>query len=321
MKKKILVTGGCGFIGSNFIRMVLGTGKYKIINLDVLTYAGNLENLKDLENHKDYSFVKGDVCDIKIVSSVMKGIDIVVHFAAESHVDRSISGPEIFIKANVLGTQVMLESALENNIKKFLYISTDEVYGSIKEGLSKEGDMLEPTSPYSASKTSGDLLSQAYFKTYKLPILIVRSSNNFGPYQYPEKLIPLFVTNLIEEKKVPVYGDGKNIRDWIFVEDNCSAILHLIENGIIGEVYNIGGGNQKTNIEITKMILQELNKDESFIQFVEDRLGHDFRYALDSNKLKMTGWKPRYCFEEALKKTIKWYADNKPWWQKLKNKH
>jgi len=314
----ILVTGGCGFIGSNFIRYMIKNFDYNIVNLDALTYAGNLDNLKEIEDSPKYSFVRGDIRDKNIVMKTMKNCDIVVHFAAESHVDRSINDPTIFVETNVLGTNVLLECAKALKVKTFVYISTDEVYGSISKGLSKEDAPIRTSSPYSASKAAADLLTQAYNKTFKLPSIIVRGSNNFGPFQYPEKLIPLFITNLLEGKKVPLYGTGKNIRDWIYVEDMVTAIEFLIHYGKHGEIYNVGGGNLKTNLEITKIILKNLKKDSSYIEYVNDRPGHDFRYALDSSKIKDLGWKQRYNFNRAIDYTIEWYKKNKKWWKKLK---
>lgn len=315
----LLITGGCGFIGSNFVRMFLDKyPKNKLINLDKLTYAGNPDNLKDIENNKNYKFVKGDVCDFKLMKKLTKGIDAIFHFAAESHVDRSIEDPAVFTKSNILGTHVLLEAARINNVAKFIHVSTDEVYGSIKEGSFKEEDILKPNSPYAASKAAADMVVRAYHKTYGFPVIITRSSNNFGPYQYPEKVIPLFVTNLMEDKKVPVYGTGKNIRDWIYVVDNCEGIEFIRKNGKNGEIYNIGGGNEKTNIEITKTILKEMGKDESYIEYVKDRPGHDFRYSLDCSKIHKLGWKPRFNFEKAIIETIKWYKNNEKWWKKLK---
>jgi dTDP-glucose 4,6-dehydratase len=316
---KLLVTGGCGFIGSNFIHyMMKKYPDYKIINLDKLTYAGNLDNLKEFENNPNYSFVKGDICDPHLVNETMKNVDHVVHFAAESHVDRSIEDGSVFVKTNVLGTHTLLQSALEYNIERFIHVSTDEVYGSIKAGSFKETDILTPSSPYSSSKAGSDLLAQSYFITYGLPVIITRCTNNFGPYQYPEKLIPLFATNILENKKVPVYGTGTNIRDWIYVLDHCKAIDFILHHGTSGEIYNVGGGNEKTNIEITHKILELLGKDESMIEYVKDRPGHDFRYSLDCSKLMALGWEPEYSFEDALEETIKWYNQNKWWWEKLK---
>ncbi len=319
--KTILVTGGAGFIGSNFIRYFLNKHPhYKVVNLDKLTYAGNLENLKDVQKNPGYKFIKGDICDKKLVDKVFKKEkpDFVVNFAAESHVDRSILGPGIFTKTNILGTQVLLEAARKYGVKKFEHISTDEVYGSIKKGEFKETNNLLPNSPYSASKAGADLLVRAYFKTYGLPVLITRSSNNFGPLQYPEKIIPLFVTNILEGKKIPLYGNGKNIRDWLFVEDNCRAIDSVLHKGKIGEVYNIGGGNEINNLKLAGLLLRKLKKPKSFIRYVKDRQGHDKRYSLDISKIKSLGWMPEYNFEQALDLTIKWYKENQNWWKKLK---
>jgi len=317
---KLLVTGGCGFIGSNFIRHMLNKyPDYEIVNLDKLTYAGNLDNLLDLEDNPNYSFIQGDICDPQIVNKLMKGIDHVVHFAAESHVDRSIEDGSIFVETNVLGTNALLQSALEYKIKKFVHISTDEVYGSTKSGSFKETDILTPSSPYSSSKAGSDLLAQSYYITYGLPVIITRCTNNFGPYQYPEKLIPFFVTNLLENKKVPVYGTGTNVRDWIYVLDHCKAVDFVLHSGAEGEIYNVGGGNEKTNIEITHRILKLLGKDESMMEYVKDRPGHDFRYSLNCSKLNKLGWEPEYSFEDALEATVKWYTEYKWWWERLKH--
>jgi len=320
-KKKILITGGAGFIGSNFVHYFLKQHpNYKVVNLDLLTYAGRLENLKDIEKDPRYRFIKGDIGDDKLVKDIFRKErpDFVVHFAAESFVDRSISEPKIFVKTNVLGTQVLLEAARIYGLKKFLFVSTDEAYGSIKKGKFKETDPLNPSSPYSASKASVDLLALSYFKTFNLPVLITRSSNNFGPYQFPEKIIPLFITNLLKNKRVPLYGTGKNVRDWIYVLDNCAGIDFVLHQGKIGEIYNIGGGNELSNLKITKIILKELGKDESMIKYVKDRPGHDFRYAVETKKIKNLGWKPKYKFKKALFQTINWYKDNFSWWKKLK---
>ena len=316
---KLLVTGGCGFIGSNFIHIMLE--KYldcEIINLDKLTYAGNPANLKDIENYPNYSFIKGDICDPHVVEKAMENVDTVVHFAAESHVDRSIEDGSVFVRTNVLGTNTLLNCALESDIKKFIHVSTDEVYGSIENGSFTEEDNLKPSSPYSSSKAGSDLLAISYHTTYGLPVTLTRCTNNFGPYQYPEKLIPLFITNLLEGKQVPVYGTGLNIRDWIYVDDHCSGIDFVLNNGNNGEVYNIGGGSELTNLEITYHILEILGKDRSMIRYVEDRKGHDFRYSLDCTKLKKMGWKPEYDFKAALSNTVKWYIENKWWWELLK---
>ena len=317
----LLVTGGMGFIGSNFIRYMLKKYKrYKIINLDKLTYAGNPENLRDVENNENYKFVKGDICDPKIVGELMGKCDYVINFAAETHVDRAIEDAGEFIRTDVYGAFVLLEAARRNEIKKFVQISTDEVYGSIPEGKSsKEDDPLMPRNPYSASKTGGDRLAYSYFTTYDLPVVITRASNNFGHFQYPEKLIPLFVTNLLQGKKVPLYGDGKNVRDWLFVLDNCEAVDVIMHDGVDGEVYNICGGSEKENIEITKIILDLLNMDESMIEYVTDRLGHDRRYSMESMKIERElGWKARFGFEDAIRKTVEWYVGNERWWETLK---
>ncbi len=316
---KLLVTGGAGFIGSNFIRYMLKVyPEYRIINLDKLTYAGNLDNLKDIEGNPNYKFMNGDICDSSLISNLVKEVDVVVNFAAESHVDRSIESPDEFVKTNVLGVNNLLKCSLDAGIKRFVQISTDEIYGSIESSSFKETDILNPSSPYSASKASGDLIALAYYKTYDFPVVITRSTNNFGSYQYPEKLIPLFVTNILEEKKIPLYGDGLNIRDWLYVEDNCEAIDLVLHEGKEGEVYNIGAKNELSNIEITRMVLDILGKDKEFIEYVSDRLGHDKRYSVDISKIKTLGWEPKYDFKEALKLTVDWYKDNKWWWEKLK---
>ncbi|MBI4450644.1 dTDP-glucose 4,6-dehydratase [Candidatus Woesearchaeota archaeon] len=318
---KLLVTGGCGFIGSHFIRHVLAKhADYSVVNLDALTYCGNKANLADIEKNPRYSFVHGDICDAATVKKAMQGCDAVVHFAAESHVDNSIAGPLVFTKTNVEGTHILLETARQVGVKKFVHISTDEVYGSTLTGSFSETNPLQPNSPYSASKAAADLLCRAYFHTYKFPVVITRSSNNFGPNQFPEKLIPLFVTNLIEGKKVPVYGDGLNVRDWLYVKDNADAIDFVLHYGIDGEAYNIGGKTELTNLEITKKLLALCGKDTSSIEFVQDRPGHDRRYALTCDKLEKLGWKNRMPFEQALAETVQWYRDNPQWWQPLKVK-
>ncbi len=322
--KNILVTGGSGFIGSNFIRYMLRQhSEVKLVNLDVLTYAGNPSNLQDIQDESRYTFVKGDICDPAIVSDVLENhqIDTIVHFAAESHVDRSIDDGSIFVRTNVLGTYSLLDEALKKNISRFIHVSTDEVYGSIKEGSFTETDDLAPSSPYSASKAGSDLLALSYYITHNLPVIVTRCTNNYGPYQFPEKLIPLFVTNLLEGKKVPVYGTGTNVRDWLFVLDHCRAIDFILMHGVIGEIYNIGGGEEKTNLEITRMIFDLLGKDDSMIEYVEDRKGHDFRYSLDFGKLRSLGWEPEYSFDNALKVTIDWYKENEWWWQQLKERN
>ncbi|MFW6143573.1 MAG: dTDP-glucose 4,6-dehydratase [Patescibacteria group bacterium] len=321
---KLLVTGGAGFIGSNFIHYWLD--KYsqdQIVNLDKLTYAGNLENLTDVADDPRYEFIKGDICDQGFVSEVMSDVDTVVHFAAESHVDRSIEGPEVFVKTNVLGTQILLEAAKEAGVSHFHHISTDEVFGSLPLDSDDKftlDTVYEPHSPYSASKAAADHLVRSYYHTFGFPITITNCSNNFGPYQYPEKVIPLFVTNLIEGKKVPLYGDGKNVRDWLYVEDHCRAIDLVIKQGTVGETYLVGGDNSLSNNELTEKILDLLDKDESWIKHVQDRPGHDRRYAVDISKIENDlGWEPVYDFDTALEKTVQWYKDNPDWWEPLKN--
>jgi len=308
--KKLLVTGGAGFIGGCFIRHILKKyPDYKVINLDALTYAGNLENLKDVENNPNYVFVKGNICDKNLVRDLISQVDWVVNFAAESHVDRSIASPEIFIETNVQGTLSLLQACKEIGIERYLQVSTDEVYGSLgKTDYFTENTPIAPNSPYSASKAGADLLVRAYFETYGLPTLITRCSNNYGPFQYPEKLIPFFISQLLKGEKVPVYGDGLNVRDWLYVYDHCEALDIVLHNGKIGEVYNIGGHNEKTNLEITKIILSAMGKDENSIKYVQDRLGHDKRYAIDNTKIQtQLGWKPSVTFEEGIKLTIDWY--------------
>ncbi|MFA6467209.1 MAG: dTDP-glucose 4,6-dehydratase [Patescibacteria group bacterium] len=311
----LLVTGGAGFIGSNFIHYILGKyPDYKIINLDALTYAGNLDNLKTIAKNPNYKFVKGDIGNYKLVSKIAKAdkIDLIVHFAAESHVDNSITGPEAFIITNVLGTHNLLKIAKENNIR-FHHVSTDEVFGHLEDGDLKfnESTPYNPRSPYSASKASSDHIVRAYYHTYNLPITISNCSNNYGPYQHKEKLIPLFISNLLANKKVPLYGEGKNIRDWLYVGDHCRAIDLIIHKGKIGETYLIGGDSEKTNLEITKLLIAKLGKDESLIERVEDRLGHDYRYAIDFSKIKNElGWQPRVDFDSGIDQTIEWYKNN-----------
>ncbi|MCM3539111.1 dTDP-glucose 4,6-dehydratase [Priestia endophytica] len=320
----ILVTGGAGFIGSNFIHYMIETyPEYFIVNYDALTYAGNLDNLKEIHNHDHYTFIKGDINNRKLLDRVVKGhkIDILVNFAAESHVDRSIIDPDIFIKSNVLGTQTLLDIARENRIKKYVQISTDEVYGSLGEtDYFTEETPLAPNSPYAASKAGADMLVSAYHKTYGLNINITRCSNNYGPYQFPEKLIPLMITNAMEGERLPVYGDGENVRDWLHVRDHCTAIDLVIHKGMAGEVYNIGGGNEKTNNEIVHFIVEKLGVSKELIHFIEDRLGHDRRYAIDATKVERElGWEPTYIFEKGMDETIRWYIENEKWWRKIKN--
>jgi len=314
MRKKMLVTGGAGFIGSNFIKYMLNKyNNYQIINLDLLTYAGNLKNLQEVEDDTNYQFVKGNICDRQLVEGLLKdGVDFIINFAAESHVDRSIKKPAIFVKTNIMGTQVLLDAAREYKIKKFIQISTDEVYGSLgKEGFFTEDSPLSPSSPYSASKASADLLVKSYYKTFELPINITRCSNNYGPQQYPEKLIPLMISNALKNRELPVYGDGLQVRDWLYVEDHCRAIDLVLHKGEIGEIYNIGANNEKTNLELIKLLLEYLNKPLSLIKYVQDRPGHDQRYATSFEKLQRElGWKPEYSFEKGLPVTIDWYLRN-----------
>lgn len=320
---KLLVTGGAGFIGSNFILyMIQQHPNYQIINMDSLTYAGNLENLKSVQHHPNYSFVQADIADKTAVDVVFQqGIDVVVNFAAESHVDRSILEPEIFVNTNVMGTQVLLDAAKKYGVTKFVQVSTDEVYGSLGDtGLFSETTPLAPNSPYSASKAGGDLLVRAYHETFGLPVNITRCSNNYGPYQFPEKLIPLIISRALNDESLPVYGDGLNIRDWLYVEDHCSAIDLVIHQGKIGEVYNIGGNNERTNVHIVKTILNELGKPELLITYVEDRPGHDRRYGIDPTKImNELGWKPKHNFETGIKETIQWYLSNKEWWTRIQS--
>jgi dTDP-glucose 4,6-dehydratase len=320
---KLLITGGCGFIGSNFIRYILKKyPHYKIINLDSLTYAGNLESLEDVSKNPNYTFIKGDISDCNLVMELIDSCEGVLNFAAETHVDRSIIDPSIFVRTNVLGTQILLEASRQKNIPRFLQVSTDEVYGSIEKGAFTEESLLLPNSPYAASKAGADHLVRAYHKTYRLPVIITRSSNNFGPYQYPEKIIPLFIMKAFSDEKLPLYGDGLNVRDWIYVEDNCTAIDLVFHKGREGEIYNIGGGNEMGNIEIARMILKELKRPESLISYVKDRPGHDRRYALNPNKIKEElGWEPANDFENAIKRTIYWYKDNINWCKKVLNKY
>lgn len=320
--KNILVTGGAGFIGSNFINYILNFRKdVFIVNLDKLTYAGNLENLKNCESNKRYKFVKGDIVNDELVKYIFDEYKIthVINFAAESHVDRSILSPEVFFRTNVLGTNILLENALRFEVEKFVQISTDEVYGSLEsEGQFEETTPLQPNSPYAASKASADLISLAFYRTYNLPVVITRCSNNYGPFQFPEKLIPLMIINALNNKSLPVYGDGLNVRDWIYVEDHNRAVELVLENGKPGEVYNIGAKTEMKNIDIVKLILASLDRPESLVNFVKDRLGHDRRYAINPAKLQNDlGWKPLYLFESALQETINWYINNKNWWERI----
>lgn len=319
---RILVTGGCGFIGSNFVRHILKNTDYEIINLDALTYSGNPDNLKDMEKNRRFRFVRGRIEDKKQVSDLLTGVDYVVNFAAESHVDRSILDPRPFIVTNIEGTATLLDACRQSGIKKMVHISTDEVYGELGEsGKFVETLPLLPNSPYSASKAAADMMIRAYQRTYGLPVATARPSNNYGYYQYPEKFIPLAITNLLEDKHVPVYGEGKNVRDWIFVEDCCAGIAAILDRGKAGEVYNVGGESEKRNIDIVRTILKLLGKDESYIEFVRDRPGHDYRYALDNTKIRNgLGWAPKVDLETGLAKTVEWYKNNTSWWKPLKER-
>ncbi len=313
---KVLVTGGAGFIGSNFVRHLLNETNCGIINLDKLTYAGNLNNIKDLRREKRHKFVRGDIKNRKLVDSLIKKVDGVVNFAAESHVDRSIQKPTVFAQTNVLGTQVLLDACRRFGAR-FQQVSTDEVYGSRLEGSFKETDRLSPSSPYSASKAAADLLVNAYNVTYGVDATVTRSTNNYGPNQHPEKLIPRLITNALRGSPLPIYGSGNNIRDWIFVEDNCRAIHLVLEKGAKGQIYNIAGGNEKRNVEIAAEILRRLSLPETMIEYVADRPGHDFRYSLDCEKIHRLGWKPQVPFEDGLQRTIDWYRSNEWWWARL----
>lgn len=319
--KKILITGGAGFIGSNYVKTVLSKSDDLIVNIDKLTYAGNLENLRDIESHKNYRFVKGDITNAELIDFLFSKYNFthVVNFAAESHVDRSILRSEVFFRTNVIGANVLLEASRRFKIEKFLQVSTDEVYGSLgKEGLFTEETPLSPNSPYSVSKAAADLMALSFYRTYGLPIVITRCSNNYGPLQFPEKLIPLMLINALNDKKLPVYGDGLNVRDWIYVIDHNHAVDLVLEKGRIGEVYNIGASREMPNIEIVKLILSKLNKSDSLIEYVKDRLGHDRRYAIDSSKIRNElGWSPKFDFENALENTINWYLNNKNWWERI----
>lgn len=321
--QKILVTGGAGFIGGNFVQyMMKKYSNYEIYNLDFLTYAGDLTKHREIEGLSNYYFLKADIADSQAINKLFEQykFDFVVHFAAESHVDRSISNPEIFVQTNVIGTQVLLEAAKNYGITKFVHVSTDEVYGELDFDPSTfftEETPIQPNSPYSASKASSDLLVRAYHETFGLPVNITRCSNNYGPYHFPEKLIPLTISRVLNDQKVPVYGDGKNIRDWLHVIDHCSAIDLVLHKGVNGEVYNIGGHNERTNLEVVQTIISTLEKSEDLIEYVKDRLGHDKRYAIDPSKLEELGWKPTYTFETGIAQTIQWYLDNKKWWEKI----
>jgi dTDP-glucose 4,6-dehydratase len=317
---KLVVTGGAGFIGSNFIRHVLTSHPDdSVVNLDKLTYAGNRANLADFEGDRRYTFVHGDICDAKLVRDTLRGVDAVVNFAAESHVDRSLMEADAFLKADVFGVFTLLEAVRELRIPRLLHVSTDEVYGSVATGSSTENDPLRPSNPYSASKAGGDLLALAYWHTHRVPVVITRSSNNFGPYQYPEKVIPLFVTNALDDRPLPLYGDGRNVRDWLYVIDNCVAIDLVLRKGGDGEVYNIGGGHEVENVALTREILRLTGKPETLIQRVPDRPGHDRRYSVDCAKIRRLGWAPAHRFASALEMTVRWYREHEAWWRPLKS--
>jgi dTDP-glucose 4,6-dehydratase len=317
---KLLVTGGAGFIGSNFVRHVLREHPDdRVVNLDKLTYAGNPANLADVERDPRYVFVQGDICDATLVRDVVRGVDAVVNFAAESHVDRSLVEPDAFLRTDVFGVFTLLEAVRELRIPRFLHISTDEVYGSVAEGSSTEEDAPRPSNPYSASKASGDLIALSYWRTHRVPVVITRSSNNFGPYQYPEKVVPLFITNALDDQPLPLYGDGRNVRDWLYVLDNCAAIDLVLRSGRDGEVYNVGGGHEVENVVLTREILRLTGKPETLIRRVADRPGHDRRYSVDSTKIGRLGWAPRHPFAAALETTVRWYREHEAWWRPLKS--
>lgn len=319
MGSRYLVTGGAGFIGSNFIRWILERDDdAQVTNLDALTYAGVPGTVAELDRYAGHTFVKGDIRDAFLLKDLAPGHDVVVHFAAESHVDRSITGPAPFLETNVVGTGVLLDAAYRANIPRFVHISTDEVYGSVPSGFPTEDAALDPTSPYASSKAGSDLLVRSYHATYGYDTVITRCTNNYGPYQFPEKVIPLFITNLIEGEKVPLYGAGEAERDWLFVEDHCAAISAIIDEGESGDIYNVGANEQLANIDLTRAILDAMGMDESFIEYVPDRLGHDMRYAVDSEKVRSLGWEPEHSFEERLVSTVDWYRDNEDWWRPLK---
>ena len=315
---RLFITGAAGFIGSNYVRHVLATSDDQITVFDALTYAGNLSSLADVADDPRYTFVQGDICDREAVAAAMDGHDAVVHFAAESHVDRSIVDPDTFVRTNCLGTNVMCDVARRVGVDRFLHISTDEVYGSIETGSFVETDRLGPRSPYSSSKAGSDLIALSYEETYGLPVIVTRSSNNFGPYQFPEKVIPLFVTNLLDGRKVPLYGDGLNVRDWIYVLDNCAGVDLVLRRGALGEIYNIGGGNETTNRELTDKVLALLGCGDEMVDYVQDRLGHDRRYSIDCSKVNALGWRPERSLDEALAETVEWYRANRSWWEPLR---
>ncbi len=317
--KTLLVTGGCGFIGSHFIKLFLkNNADWKVINLDKLTYAGSRENTRALEGSGRYEFEHGDICDEGLVGTLMERVQAVAHFAAETHVDRSIDSADDFLNTNIIGTRTLLEAARKHRLERFLHISTDEVYGSVNEGDSNEEYPMKPNSPYSASKASSDIFARAYWKTYGVPVIITRSSNNFGPNQFPEKVIPLFITNIMEGKKIPLYGDGKNRRDWIYVVDNCRALEYVFHKGKIGEIYNVGIGKDISNLELTDALLKAMGVGKEVINYVADRPGHDFRYSLDTSKLRKLGFNPEHDFQAGLAETVRWYKENTGWWKPLK---
>jgi dTDP-glucose 4,6-dehydratase len=315
---RLFVTGGAGFIGSNYVRHLLATSDDEVTVFDALTYAGNLDNLRDVADDPRYTFLKGDITDRESVATALSGHDAVIHFAAESHVDRSIVNPDEFIRTNCGGTNVLCDIARQVSVERFIHISTDEVYGSIATGSFRETDTTDPRSPYSASKAGSDLIALAYHSTYALPVIVTRSSNNFGPYQFPEKLIPLFVTNLLEGRKVPLYGDGLNVRDWCYVEDNCRGIDLVLRQGRVGEIYNIAASQEVPNRVLVDHLLALLGQDESMVEYVTDRLGHDRRYSIDATKVRALGWAPEREYEDALTETVAWYRDNRWWWKPLK---
>jgi dTDP-glucose 4,6-dehydratase len=317
---KLLVTGGAGFIGSNFIRHVLREHPAdRVVNLDKLTYAGNPANLADVQRDPRYAFVHGDICDATLVREILRGVDAVVNFAAESHVDRSLVEPDGFLRTDVFGVFTLLEAVRDLKVPRLLHVSTDEVYGSVTQGSSTETDPLRPSNPYSASKAAGDLLALAYWRTHGVPVLITRSSNNFGPHQYPEKVVPLFITNALDDQPLPLYGDGRHVRDWLYVLDNCAAIDLVLRRGRDGEVYNVGGGHEVENVVLTREILRLTGKPDSLIRRVTDRPGHDRRYSVDSTKVGQLGWAPRHAFATALETTVRWYREHETWWRPLKS--
>jgi dTDP-glucose 4,6-dehydratase len=318
---RILVTGGAGFIGSHLVHRLLASGQHDVVNLDALRYSGNLDNLADLTGHARYTFVHADICDASTVRVILRDhrVEAVINCAAETHVDRSILDPGSFARTDVVGTGVLLEEARQAGVQRFLQVSTDEVYGSVETGHSKEEDILSPRSPYSASKAGGDLLVLSYWTTYHFPVLVTRGSNTYGPNQYPEKFIPLFVTNAIDDQPLPLYGDGRYRRDWLAVDDHCVGIEHILNHGQPGTIYNVGGGNEKENLTVAELILHCLGKPKSLIRFITDRPGHDRRYAIDCSRLRDLGWQPKLSFEEGIRKTVEWYRTHECWWRKIKS--